>query len=127
MLWIPAFAGMTNKMWLLQFFKSMADTSPQTYNLLSLFGMQNASAEEKDEFLGAATQAVLTRVVGCIEEKLPAEKAEEFHRLFETNASDEEKAAFFTTYIPDFKDILMEELSRFNREAIARGADQAKV
>ncbi len=105
----------------------MTDTSPQNYNLLSLFGMGSASEEERDEFLGAATQAVLTAVVGRIEQKLPADKAEEFHRLFETNASDEEKAAFFTTYIPDFKDILLEELQRFNREAITRGADQTKV
>jgi len=107
---------------------SSADHSRgQTYNILSLFGMENASEEERDGFLGAATQAVLTAVVTRIEQKLPADKAEEFHRLFETNASDEEKAAFFTTYIPDFKDILMEELARFNREAITHSADQKKV
>ncbi len=100
----------------------MTDTSPQNYNLLSLFGMGSASEEEKNEFLTAATQAVLTRVVGRIEQKLPADKAEEFHRLFETNASDEEKAAFFTAYIPDFKDILMEELQHFNRSAIEKRA-----
>lgn len=96
----------------------MTDSPTQTYNLLSLFGMENASDEEKDAFLGAATQAVLTAVVGRIEQKLPADKAEAFHRLFDTNASDEDKAAFFTAHIPDFKDILMEELTRFNREAI---------
>jgi len=103
---------------LLQLLKSMTDSSPQHYNLLSLFAMDSASEEEKDAFLTAATRAVLTAVVGRIEQKLPADKAEEFHRLFETNAPDEEKAVFFTTYIPDFKDILVEELERFNREAI---------
>ncbi|MFY9463020.1 MAG: DUF5663 domain-containing protein [Candidatus Sungiibacteriota bacterium] len=98
----------------------------QTYNLLSLFGMQNASPEEQNEFLAAASQAVLIAVVGRIEKKLPEDKREEFHRLFADNASDAEKAAFFTAYIPDFKDILIEELARFNREAIDTAADQIK-
>ena len=114
-------------MWLANFFKSMIDTPAQTYNLLSLFGMDKASEGEKEEFLGAATHAVLTAVVGRIEEKLPADKAEEFHRLFETNASDAEKAVFFTAHIPDFKDLLLEELARFNREAIARGSARSSL
>ena len=115
------------KMRLVNFFKFMTDSPTQNYNLLSLFGMDSTSEEEKEEFLSAASQAVLTAVVGRIENKLPADKAEEFHRLFEANAPDEEKAAFFTAYIPDFKDLLMEELARFNREAIARGASQKKT
>lgn len=109
-----------DEMWFYNFFKSMTDPAPQHYNLLSLFGMDSASDKEKDEFLKAAGEAVLTRVVERIEQKLPADKAETFHCLFETNAPDEEKADFFTAYLPDFRDILVEELQRFNREAIAQ-------
>lgn len=105
----------------------MTDSPTPTYNLLSLFGMDRASEEEKDEFLAQSSQEVLTAVVGRIEQKLPADKAEEFHRLFETSASDEEKATFFQTYIPDFKEILVEELARFNRDAIARATHKSPV
>lgn len=102
----------------------MIDSTTPTYNLLSLSGMDTASGEEQEEFLTTASHAVLTAVVGRIEQKLPEDKREEFHRLFETNAPDEEKAAFFTTYIPDFKEILVEELERFNREAIAHASEK---
>lgn len=107
-----------SKMWLSKLFGFMTDSTTPNYNLLSLFGMDKASEEEKEEFLTAATHAVLTAVVGRIEKKLPEDKREAFYRLFEAGAPDEEKAAFFKTYVPDFKDVLVEELARFNREAI---------
>jgi hypothetical protein len=84
--------------------------------------MDTASDAEKDAFLTAASEAVLTAVVERIDERLSEDKREEFHRLFEDNEPDEEKAAFFKEYIPDFGEIVLEEATRFNRDAVAQAA-----
>ena len=94
----------------------------QSHNLLALFGLADAPPEEQEKFLNDASEKILEAVVEKIETKLPAEKREEFFQLFEKDpsASEEEKAAFFRTHIPDFRDILLGEIERFEREALAR-------
>ncbi len=93
----------------------------QSHNLLALFGLASVSPEEQEKFLTEASEKILEAVVEKIEQKLPEDKREEFFRLFEKEppASEEEKAAFFRTYMPDFRDILLAEVERFQREALA--------
>ncbi|OHA03457.1 MAG: hypothetical protein A3J58_03620 [Candidatus Sungbacteria bacterium RIFCSPHIGHO2_02_FULL_52_23] len=94
----------------------------QSHNLLALFGLADASSEAQEKFLNDASEKILEAVVEKIEQKLPPEKREEFFRLFEKDppASEEEKAAFFQTYIPDFRDILLAEVERFQKKALER-------
>lgn len=94
----------------------------QSHNLLALFGLADASPEEQEKFLTEASEKILEAVVERIEQKLPADKREEFFQLFEKEppAPEEEKAAFFRTYVPDFTDILLGEIERFQKEALAR-------
>ena len=86
-------------------------------DILKIFGLENAPAQEQEKFLDMAGQTILTQVVRRIKEQLPEDKREEFFRLFETPASDEEKKVFFATYVSNFKDILFEEVTRFKKEA----------
>lgn len=92
-----------------------------TTDVLGAFGLQAAPPEEQEKFLDMASEAILTLVVRRIKEHLPEDKREEFFRLFEMPTPDEEKAAFFKTYIPDFQRILLEEVARFKREALQYG------
>jgi hypothetical protein len=87
-------------------------------DLLELFGLKNAPAEEQEKFFDAASQAIFTRLVARIEETLSPEKKEEFYRLFETPASDEDKQTFFAQEIPDFEKILLEETLAFKEGAL---------
>ena len=70
---------------------------------------------------------ILAEVMKKIEAGLPEDKREEFFRLFEDSASDEEKTAFFKTYIPNFKDIFTEEIIRFKSEALKRAAGENRI
>lgn len=90
-----------------------------TGDILDTFGLKNAPPEEQEKFLNMASEAILTSVVRRVKEHLPEDKREEFFRLFETPASDEEKAAFFKSHVPDFQKILLEEVARFKQEALA--------
>src|SRR3989338_4014298 len=94
----------------------------QSHNLLALFGLASASPEEQEKFLTEASEKILEATVEKIEQKLPPEKREEFFQLFEKDppASEEEKAAFFRTYVPDFRDILLTEVERFQKKALER-------
>lgn len=102
----------------------MTDSLSPSFNLLSLFELEEVPDEQKDAFLTLATQAVLTAVVMHIEKKLPKEKCEEFHNLFAMNTSHEKKTVFLDTYVPDFKNIVVEEMERFKREAVAHAAEK---
>jgi hypothetical protein len=94
---------------------------PLATNILDTFGLKNAPPGEQDRFLDAAGEAVLTSLVKKIKNRLTGEKREEFFRLFEAPSSDEEKAAFFKTYVPNFKELLLEEVARFKKEALEYG------
>lgn len=89
-------------------------------DIIELFGLHNAHPEEREKFLDAASEAILAQVVRKVETALPEDRREEFYALFEKPAADEEKAAFFKTYIPNFKDIFLEEIIRFKNEALKR-------
>lgn len=94
----------------------------QPHNLLALFGLASASPEEQEKFLNEASEKILEAVVERIEQKLPPSRREEFFQLFEKEppTSEDEKAAFFRTYVPDFSDILLGEVERFQKEALTR-------
>lgn len=87
--------------------------------ILRAFGLHDAPDEAKAEFLQSASEAILTEVVKKIEAQLPEDRRNEFLQLFERPANDEELAMFFKTHVPNFKELLVEELTRFKREAIA--------
>ena len=86
--------------------------------ILKIFDLENAPAEEREKFFQMAGQAILTQVVRRIEQQLPQDKREEFLGLFERPSSDEEKTAFFKQHVPNFKELLLEEVTRFKREAL---------
>ncbi len=96
-------------------------------DMIELFGLAGAPSEEQERFLDAASEVILAEVMKKIEAGLPEDKREEFFRLFEDSASDEEKTAFFKTYIPNFKDIFTEEIIRFKSEALKRAAGENRI
>lgn len=101
---------------------------PEGFNLdiLKVFGLEK-SPEKWDEFFAGATEAIMLSVVRRVERELPEEKAEEFLRLFEGAATDEEKKTFLDAHVPRFKDIIVEEVARFQKAALKKGGDTAKA
>ena len=91
------------------------------------FGLENASEEERDAFFASAGQEILTEVARKIGVQLPEDKREEFFGLFERPSTDEEKAAFFSAYVPNFKDLLVEEVARFKSEVIKHAAEKNRI
>ena len=89
-------------------------------------GLENASEEERDAFFTSASQAILTEVARKIGEQLPEDKREEFFALFERPSTDEEKATFFSAYVPHFKELLVEEVARFKSAAVAHARESQK-
>jgi 16S rRNA C967 or C1407 C5-methylase (RsmB/RsmF family) len=96
----------------------MDSRNPLATNILDTFGLQNAPPEEQDKFLDMAGEAVLTSLVKRIKNQLAEDRREEFFRLFEGPSSDEEKTAFFKTHVSNFKELLLEEVGRFKKEAM---------
>lgn len=94
--------------------------------ILRVFGLHDAPEEERVAFLQSASETILTDVVRRIEAALPEDKKEEFFQLFEKPATDEEMAAFFKTYVPNFKELLVEELTRFKSKALAYAKQSEK-
>lgn len=94
-------------------------------DIIELFGLTDAPADEQEKFLNAASEAILAEVVKKIEAALPGDKQEGFFQLFEKPATDEEKAAFFKHHVPNFKDIFLEEIIRFKTEALKRAKNSS--
>lgn len=92
---------------------------PDGFNLdiLKVFGLEK-NPEKWDEFFAGATEAIMLSVVRRVEQGLTEEKKEEFLRLFETPASDEEKRAFLDAHVPGFKELMFEEVTRFKEAAL---------
>ena len=80
---------------------------------LKEFGLQDASEEERELFFAAAGEAILTQVAKKIGVALPEDQQEEFFQLFERPTTDEEMRIFFQTYVPNFRELLVEEVARF--------------
>ena len=95
--------------------------------ILRVFGLHEAPEEERVKFLQSASQAILTDVVKKIEAQLPEDKKEEFFALFERPATDEEMAAFFTAYVPNFKELLVAELTRFKSDTLKYAREKKSI
>jgi len=88
-------------------------------SVLALVGLETAPKEEQDAFLAEATRLILLRLAARIKNELPAEKHEEFSRVFGGGASGEERAAFLEANIPDFEEILLQEILYFKAALLA--------
>lgn len=86
--------------------------------ILRAFNLHDAPDEAKAEFLQSASEAILTEVVKKIKAQLPEDKRSEFLQLFDRPTNDEELAVFFKTHVPNFKELLVSELTRFKSEAL---------
>lgn len=94
---------------------------PEGFNLdvLKAFGLEKSSGKW-DEFFARAGEAIMLAVIRRVERELPEDKAEEFLRLFEGAATDEEKKAFLDAHVPRFKEMMFEEVARFKEAALTR-------
>lgn len=93
--------------------------------IVRAFGLQNAPKETWDDFFHSAIRAIAAAALRKAEDRLSPDKQDELYRLLTTASSDEEKAAFFKTHLPDFKDILLEETIRFRNDALQYGREHS--
>lgn len=82
-------------------------------DLLTVFGLENATQETKDAFLTEATRLVLAKVAARIEDELPAEKKAEFTSLFSAPNSEEDQTRFLDAHVPDFEEMVVQETLLF--------------
>lgn len=98
--------------------KSLTIQELLNLNIIDLFGLQNASEEEKKRFLDYATGLVLERVVAQVVKELPEEKREEFFSVFKEDTSEEQKVAFLKEHVPELEELFFEEILIFKNEAV---------
>ena len=94
---------------------------PEGFNLdvLKAFGLEK-NPEQWDEFFATAGEAIMLSVIRRVERQLPKEKMEEFLRLFEAPATDEEKGGFLDAHIPNFAALIAQEVERFKTTALTK-------
>ena len=87
-------------------------------NLLEALGLERASESEKQEFTQKATQVVLESVVSRVTRDMPRETREKFYALFEEGVADDARWKFIDEHVPDFEEIMFEELLKFKAEGL---------
>ena len=92
-------------------------------DILGVFGLHEASEEEKQEFFKETSELILQRVVMRVQKELPEAKRERFLQLFEKPSADEERAKFLRDEVPELEAITLEEILTFKEEAMRIGSE----
>lgn len=82
-------------------------------DILDALGLSHASEGEKEKALDDAATFVLMHVIKRIRLELPMSKRDEFERILQPETSNEERIAFLNAHVPDFEDMVLEEMLRF--------------
>lgn len=96
---------------------SMPDAFQRNGVISEIFHLEQMPDYVREDLLQEIGGIILEVVGERVVAQIPEGKREEFFRLFERPASDEEKKVFFATYVSNFKDLLFEEVARFKKEA----------
>jgi len=87
-------------------------------NLLEAFGLGDASEEQKREFTEKSTEVILERVVRRVADAMAPDARDKFYALFKDGVGDDERWGFIDKHIPNFEEIMLEELLKFKAEAL---------
>lgn len=96
----------------------MSTKNVLTSNILDSLGLQNLSAEKKTELLGQMTQVIQDRVTDRVVEQLSADERKQFDQVFDQSSS-QEIDQFLRRAVPDFEQIMADEVARFQKEMTA--------
>ncbi|MDP3772054.1 MAG: DUF5663 domain-containing protein [bacterium] len=96
-------------------------------SVLALVGLEMAPQEEQDAFLAEATRLILLRLAGRIKNELSEENGQEFEQVFGGEASGEERATFLETHVPDFENILLQEVLYFKAALLAAEGEEKSL
>ncbi|MEK7560386.1 MAG: DUF5663 domain-containing protein [Patescibacteria group bacterium] len=96
-------------------------------NILNILGADKLPEEKRKQILADMTRMLLEQVVMRISDALPADKKEEFYRVFGgAPSSDDEKRAFLRAHVSDFDEIVLQEVMAF-KYAVAQFAEDSKI
>jgi len=93
-------------------------------DILNLVGLENASVAERDEFLKKASETILSEVSQRIEQELSPDKSEEFRKLFDGDASGEERNIFLQKNVPNLDKLFAEATLQFKVAAFQMSREE---
>lgn len=82
-------------------------------NIIDTLKLQDDSEEVKQEAINDATEIIFDSVVDRIQAELSDEALVEYDRVFGEENPEEERAAFLKKYVPNFEEIVAEEMLRY--------------
>ncbi len=87
-------------------------------NILDLLGLQQLPEARKTELLTRMTEVIQDRISDRILEVLSADDRTAFDRLLERGASPDELDSFLKAKVPEFSQIVAEEVLRFKAQMV---------
>lgn len=87
-------------------------------NLFEAFSLEDISEPQRQEITEKASLLVLEEVVRRVSENMDSDARKIFFALFEDGASDEDRWKFLDEYVPNFEEILLEEILKFKAKAL---------
>lgn len=94
-------------------------------NIFDLIGLKNISQEKKQDLLEKMMDVVSSRISLRIANEFSADVKKDFDKLLDNNPSEEEVGKFLEEKVPNFADILAEEVSIF-KQGLMRDIDKAR-
>lgn len=96
-------------------------------NILEMLGLQSLPEKRKTELLTRMTEVVQDRISDRMAESLSADARKEFDQLIADSATGEQLDAFIAKHVPEFPQIVAEEVMRFKKQMVDDLATVQKI
>ena len=94
-------------------------------NIIKLLGLENLPEDQKQKLLNQMSGVVQSRITRRLDAVLSDEQKNQFNKLTESGANDEQIGDFLKKSVPDFDDIATKEIIKF-KEEMAQEAQTVK-
>jgi hypothetical protein len=100
-------------------------TSVLQENIIKLLGLENLPEDQKQKLLEQMSGVVQSRITRRVDAIFSAEQKDQFNKLTESGANDEQIGNFLKITVPNFDNIATEEIIKF-KEEMAQEAQTVK-
>jgi hypothetical protein len=87
-------------------------------NIIELLGLQDLPKEKQDDLIGKMSEVIQHRITDRLLERLPESAQPELDALIAKSASSEEFDGFLQKVIPEYNQIMAEEIAMFKQEML---------
>ena len=100
-------------------------TSVLQENIIKLLDLENLPEDQKQKLLEQMSGVVQSRITRRLDAIFSAEQKDQFNKLTESGANDEQIGNFLKSAVPNFDNIATEEIIKF-KEEMAQEAQTVK-